>query len=159
AARRYNRVVQVGTQQRSGKHYQKARELLQSGYIGTIISARMGSFRNIMPGFGAPPDATAPTDLEYDMWLGPAPKRPYNKHRSLYHFRWFWDYSGGQMTNLGAHEIDIVQWYLNAKGPSSVSSVGGRWSLRDGGETPDTQDALLQYEPKVTLAISVREAA
>jgi predicted dehydrogenase len=158
AARRYKRVVQVGTQQRSGKHYQKAVEMLRAGYIGKIVSARMGSFRNIMPGFGAPADATPPNDLDYDMWLGPAPERPYNPKRSLYHFRWFWDYSGGQMTNLGAHEIDVVQWAMQVKGPVAVYSSGGRFALEDNGETPDTQDALFEY-PGFTSVFSYREAA
>jgi predicted dehydrogenase len=158
AARRYNRVVQVGTQQRSGRHYQKAVELLRSGYIGKIHSARMGSFRNIMPGFGAPPDGPAPSDLDYEMWLGPAPKRDYNPHRALYHFRWFWDYSGGQMTNLGAHEIDIVQWAMKAHGPAAITSSGGRFGLEDNGETPDTQDALFEY-PGFTTLYSYREAS
>ncbi len=158
AARRYNRVVQVGTQQRSGKHYQKAVEMLRAGYIGKVVSARMGAFRNIMPGFGAPTDTTPPNDLDYDMWLGPAPKRPYNPKRSLYHFRWFWDYSGGQMTNLGAHEIDVVQWAMQVKGPAAVSSSGGRFALEDNGETPDTQDALFEY-PGFTSVFSCREAS
>ena len=158
AARRYKRVVQVGTQQRSGRHYQKAVEMLRGGYIGKVTSARMGSFRNIMPGFGSPADAAPPNDLDYDMWLGPAPERPYNSHRSLYHFRWFWDYSGGQMTNLGAHEIDIVQWAMQVKGPAAVSSSGGRFALEDDGETPDTQDALFEY-PGFTALFSLREAS
>ncbi len=158
AARKYNRVVQVGTQQRSGKHYQKARELLRAGYIGKLINARMGAYRNVMPGFGRPADATPPPGFDYDMWLGPAPKRAYSPHRGIYHFRWFWDYSGGQMTNLGAHEIDIVQWILGVKGPSAVSSMGGRFALEDDGETPDTQDALLHY-PNFTAAWSHREAS
>ena len=159
AARRYKRVVQVGMQQRSGLHYQKARELIQSGYIGQVMSARMGAYRNIMPGFGSPPDGAAPADFDYDMWLGPAPKRPYNPHRGIYHFRWFWDYSGGQMTNLGAHEIDIVQWYLGALGPTGVSSSGGRFALEGNGETPDTQDALFEYPHKFTSVWSHREAS
>jgi len=158
AARRYQRVVQVGTQQRSGRHYQKAVEMLRAGYIGKVTSVRMGSFRNIMPGFGAPNDSAPPNDLDYDMWLGPAPKRPYNPHHSLYHFRWFWDYSGGQMTNLGAHEIDIVHWAMQVKGPAAVSSSGGRFALKDDGETPDTQDALFEY-PGFTSLFSLREAA
>ena len=158
AARRYNRIVQVGTQQRSGKHYQHAKQLLESGYIGDIISARSGAFRNVMPGFGSPPDSAPPTDFDYDMWLGPAPKRPYNKLRGLYHFRWFWDYSGGQMTNLGAHEIDIIQWVMRAKGPTAVSSDGGRFALTGLGETPDTQDAIFEY-PGWTGAFSFREAS
>lgn len=158
AARKFNRVVQVGTQQRSGRHYQKARELMRQGYIGKIHSVRMASFRNIMPGFGNFQDATPPSDLDYDMWVGPAPKKPYHQMRSLYHFRWFWDYSGGQMTNLGAHSIDIMQWALGVKGPKSVSSVGGRLALTGDGETPDTQDAIFEY-PGFTAVWSHREAA
>ena len=158
AARKYSRVVQCGTQQRSGRHYQHALELMRSGYIGQVVSARMGSYRNIMPGFGDPPDGTAPSGFNYDMWLGPAPARPYNPHRGLYHFRWFWDYSGGQMTNLGAHEIDIVHWFMNVNGPTAVASSGGRFALKDNGETPDVQDALFEY-PGFTTAYSVREVA
>ena len=98
------------------------------------------------------------SDFDYDMWLGPAPERRYNPHRGIYHFRWFWDYSGGQMTNLGAHEIDIVQWFMQVKGPSAVSSSGGRFALEDNGETPDTQDALFEY-PGFTALYSYREAS
>jgi predicted dehydrogenase len=157
-ARRHNRIVQVGTQQRSGRHYQKGLELIRSGYIGKVISARGASFRNIMPGFGAPPDAPVPSEFDYDMWLGPAPARPYNPKRGLYHFRWFWDYSGGQMTNLAAHELDIVQWYLDQKGPRTVFSNGGRFALEDNGETPDVQDAVFSY-PGFTAVWSCREAS
>jgi predicted dehydrogenase len=155
-ARKFNRVVQVGTQQRSGRHYQHARELIRAGHIGQVLSAKAGSARNIMPGFGTP-DGAQPGDFDYDMWLGPAPKRPFAPHRGLYHFRWFWDYSGGQMTNLAAHELDIVQWVLDFKGPQSVTSVGGRFALNDDGETPDTQDALYEY-PKTNVAWYTREA-
>lgn len=158
AARRYNRVVQAGTQQRSGKHYQRAVELLRGGDLGKVHSARIGFFRNVMPGFGAPADSEPPPGMDYDLWLGPAPERRYNRNRSLYHFRWFWDYSGGQMTNLGAHEIDVVQWAMDLHGPAAVASSGGRAALEDNGETPDTQDALLEY-PGLTAVISIREAS
>lgn len=158
AARRFNRVVQTGTQQRSGLHYQKARKLVREGYLGKITNVRMAAFRNITPGFGKYPEGNPPSELDYEMWLGPAPKRPYHLLRSLYHFRWFWDYSGGQMTNLGAHHIDIVQWFLGVKGPSVVSSVGGRYTLEGDGETPDTQDAIFQY-PGCTAVCSLRETA
>jgi predicted dehydrogenase len=158
AARKYGRIVQAGTQQRAGLHYQHALELIRSGYIGQVVSVRMGSYRNIMPGFGDPPDGAAPHEFNYDMWLGPAPVRAFNPHRGLYHFRWFWDYSGGQMTNLGAHEIDILHWYMNSKGPSAVASSGGRFALKDNGETPDVQDALFEY-PGFTSAYSFREVS
>jgi predicted dehydrogenase len=156
-ARRHKRVVQVGTQQRSGPHYQRARELIQQGQIGKVVSVRMGIFRNIMPGFGKPADSDPPAELDWEMWLGPAPQRRYNPNRAIYHFRWFWDYSGGQMTNLAAHSLDIVHWFLNVQGPSAVTSVGSRFCLQDNGETPDTQDTLIEY-PGFTALWSHREA-
>jgi predicted dehydrogenase len=158
AARRYARIVQAGTQQRSGRHYDHAIALLESGVLGKVHTVRAGYFRNIMPGFGSPPDSNPPPGLDYDMWLGPAPLRPYNKNRSLYHFRWFWDYSGGQMTNLGAHELDVVHWAMKVNAPLAVSSSGGRFALQDNGETPDTQDALFEY-PGFTALWSHREAS
>ena len=158
AAQRYRCVVQVGTQQRSGRHFAEAVKLLQDGYIGKIHSVRAGSFRNVMPGFGAPPDSDPPPGMNYDLWLGPAPQRRYNPNRSLYHFRWFWDYSGGQMTNLGAHEIDVIHWAMKVKAPQAVASSGGRFALTDNGETPDTQDALFEY-PGFTALWSHREAS
>lgn len=157
-AKRHGRVVQVGTQQRSGPHYQKARELVRTGHIGQIVSVRMWSYRNIMPGFGSPRDCDSPSVMDYDMWLGPAPKRPYNPNRALYHFRWHWDYSGGQMTNLGQHSLDIVQWFLGASAPKAVTSSGGRFALKDNGETPDTQDSLFEYDDW-TASWSLREAS
>lgn len=157
-AERTRRVVQVGTQQRSGRHYQQARNLLRDGRLGTITSVRMSSVRNVFPGFGNPPDASPPPELNWDMWLGPAPSRKYNPNRGLYHFRWFWDTSGGQMTNLGAHQLDIVDWSLGLNGLGSVTSVGGRYALQDNGETPDTQDALFDCG-KFSIAFTMREAA
>lgn len=158
-AKKHGRIVQVGTQQRSGRHYHTGREMIQKGHIGKVVAARAGAFRNVMPGFGAPPDSAAPSDFDYDMWLGPAPRRPFNKQRGIYHFRWFWDYSGGQMTNLGAHSIDIVQWFLDLKGPSRVCSFGGRRALEDNGETADVQDAIFEYGNGVNLTYSLREVS
>jgi predicted dehydrogenase len=143
-ARRHGRVVQVGTQQRSGLHYQKARQLIREGHIGQVMSVRMQAYRNVMPGFGSPVDGDPPPEIDWDRMLGPAPLRAYNPNRGIYHFRWFWDYSGGQMTNLGHHALDIMHWTLGGV-PSAVTSVGGRLSLRDNGETPDTQDALFEF--------------
>jgi len=145
-AARHNRVVQVGTQQRSGLHYQRARELIRDGHIGEVMSVRMQAYRNVMPGFGRPADGDSPAQLDWNRLLGPAPQRAYNPNRGIYHFRWFWDYSGGQMTNLGHHALDIMHWTLGGT-PSAVTSVGGRWCLTDNGETPDTQDAFFEFTP------------
>ena len=156
AARRFDRVVQTGSQQRSGPHYREAIEIVRSGEIGTVHHVEAGLERNSMPGFGTPEDSKAPADFNYDMWLGPAPDRPYNPLRGLYHFRWFWDYSGGQMTNWGAHNIDIARWGLRVEGPKSVSGCGGRYAIQDNGETPDVQEVLYELDDGV-LTWSVRE--
>jgi predicted dehydrogenase len=79
------------------------------------------------------------------MWLGPAPKRPFDPYRCIYNFRWFWDYSGGQMTNWGAHHLDIARWIVGAEAPSAVGGFGGRYALTDGGETPDVQQVTYQF--------------
>ena len=144
-ARKHKRVVQVGTQQRSGPHYQRAKELLRGGAIGDIVSVQCNFFRNVSPGIGNPPDGSPPPEIDYDLWLGPAPQRPYNPNRAIYHFRWFWDYSGGQMTNLGHHSLDVVHWIFDIKGPRAVTCSGGRFFLKDNGEVPDVQDAIIEY--------------
>jgi predicted dehydrogenase len=159
AAARTKSVVQVGTQQRSGLHYQRARKLIRDGHIGNVHSVRMHAYRNIVPGFGAPADCDPPAELDWDMFLGPAPQRGYNSQRGIYHFRWFWDYSGGQMTNLGHHALDVVHWVLEMD-PQAVVSFGGRFALEDNGETPDTQDALFEFaNGKGTAVWSHREAS
>jgi len=158
AARRYNRIVCVGTQGRSGTHIPEVIELLRKGVAGKIHSVRFSAYRNIMPGFGRPADCAAPSGLDYDQWLGPAPERAYNPNRGLYHFRWFWDYSGGQMTNLGAHDMDLAHFLLGATAPKSAYSSGGRYALQDNGETPDTQDAVWEY-PGFVVEGSFREAS
>ena len=118
----------------------------------------MVSNRNIGDGFGRPADSDPPSELDWDMWLGPAPKVRYNPLRALYHFRWFWDYSGGQMTNLGAHHLDIVDWVLGLEKLKNVACVGGRLAIDDGGETPDTQDAIFDCGA-FSAAWSLRESS
>ena len=156
AAAAHKRVVQVGTQQRSGRHYQRCAGLVRDGHIGDVRSVRMASYRNILPGFSKPVgDPLSAAD--WDMWLGPAPFVPFDPARCLYHFRWFWDYSGGQTTNLLAHHIDIVQWMLD-KAPLRVSAMGGRYSLQGIGETSDVFEALFEY-PGFLATWSSRELA
>lgn len=157
-ASKYKRVVQVGTQQRSGPHYQRAKQLLRDGAIGNITSVQCDFFRNIMPGIGSPPDSAPPKDFDWDMHLGPAPMRRYNPNRGIYHFRWFWDTGGGQMTNLGHHSLDIVHWIFDIKAPKAVSSHGGRWFLKDNAEVPDTQNAIIEYD-NFPAVVQIREAS
>ncbi len=157
-ASKHKRVVQVGTQQRSGPHYVRAKELLRNGAIGDIVSVQCDFFRNVMPGIGNPPDGTVPADFDWEMHLGPAPVRHYNPNRAIYHFRWFWDTAGGQMTNLGHHSLDIVHWIFDIQAPKAVASHGGRWFLKDNGETPDTQNAIVEYE-RFPAILQIREAA
>jgi len=157
-AARTKRVVQVGTQQRSAPHYQRAKELLRSGAIGQLVSVQCNFFRNISPGIGNPPDSDPPAELDWEMLLGPAPQRPFNPNRGLYHFRWFWDYSGGQMTNLGHHSLDIVHWIYDLKAPRAVSASGGRYFLKDNAEVPDSQDAIIEY-PGFRAVVQFREVS
>ena len=152
AARRYNRVVQAGTQQRSGKHFQQAAELVKGGAIGKVTQVRTWNFGNESPdGIGNPPDSAPPKELDWDMWLGPAPKRPFNPNRfgvspdRWSSFRWFWDYAGGMMTDWGVHWLDIVQLVMGVDSPQHVSASGGKFVLQDNRETPDTILATFQY--------------
>lgn len=156
-ARRYQRVIQVGTQNRSGPNFQRAMEFIRAGKLGEIISVQSNYFRNLMPGIGNPPDGEPPANFDWEMFLGPAPARPYNPNRGIYNFRWFWDTSGGQMTNLGQHSLDLVHWIMNVNAPKSVYSLGGRFYLKDNADTPDTQDVIFEY-PGFQAVVQYREA-
>jgi predicted dehydrogenase len=152
AARKHGRIVQAGTQQRSGKHFQQAAELVKAGRIGTVSQVRCWNFGNESPdGIGHTPDSAPPPGLDWDMWLGPAPKRPFNQNRFGVNpdrwssFRWFWDYAGGMMTDWGVHWLDIVQMAMGVDAPKYVSASGGKFVLKDDRETPDTLVATFQY--------------
>jgi predicted dehydrogenase len=126
AARANNRIVQTGSQQRSANNFRLACELVRSGRIGKLGTVLVGipgpnhPFTKSPP----PPDTDPPPQLDYDLWLGPAKYRPYNEKRVHYNFRFFWDYSGGQMTNWGAHHIDIGQWGIGADDTGPVEIEG-----------------------------------
>ena len=146
AARRYNRIVQVGTQQRSAKHFQKAVELVREGRIGKIGRVHTWNHDQESPdGIGNPPDSNPPEGLDWDFYLGPAPQVPFNTNRFLGNFRWFWDYSGGKMTDWGVHLMDIVQWGMGVDAPIAVDAMGGKYTLNDNRETPDTLMATFEY--------------
>ncbi len=152
AARKYKRVVQGGTMQRSGLHFQQAVNIVKSGLLGNITVVRTWNYGNANPaGIGNPPDTAPPPDLDWDMWLGPAPKRPYNKNRFgvdprwFSSFRWFWDYAGGMMTDWGIHWLDIVQMAFDEVMPQSITSLGDKLIFTDNRETPDTLQVTFRY--------------
>lgn len=128
AARQHDRIVQTGSQQRSAGNFRLACQLVRGGRIGKLQEVHVGiagsnhPFRSRQP----VPDSDPPSHLDYDFWLGPAPWRPHNVDRVHYNFRFFWDYSGGQMTNWGAHHIDIAHWGMGMddSGPLSVEGDG-----------------------------------
>jgi predicted dehydrogenase len=152
AARKYNRVVQVGTQQHSGAHFKRAIEIIHSGVLGKIGLVRAWHYSNETPeGIGAPADSEPPAGLDWDMWLGPAPRVPFNSNRfgvapnRWSTFRYFWDYAGGVMTDMGVHAFDIIQWAMKAEAPLAVSASGGKFALTDNRETPDLLQVTFEY--------------
>lgn len=146
-ARRYNRVVQMGTQQRSSTHYAEAVEYLRSGKLGQIRLVKTWAYQDWMGNIPKVPDEASPATVDYDFWLGPAPKRPFNRNRFHFNFRWYYDYSGGLMTDWGAHMIDVANWGMGVKAPRAAMSVGGKFGFPDDAEeTPDTQQALWEFD-------------
>ena len=158
AARTHGRIVQVGTQQRSQRHFQEAVALVRSGKLGDIAFVRCWNYGNSYPeGVGDPSNSTPPDGLDWDMWLGPAPWRTFNinrfgvvvdekgEYQRWASFRWFWDYAGGMMTDWGVHLLDIVQWAMDEDYPETVSAAGGKFFLQDNRETPDTITATYRY--------------
>ena len=147
AARRSDRMVQVGQWQRSGPHYERALEIVRSGSLGNIRLVKVWAYQGWMKPVPVEPDQAPPPGVDYDMWLGPAPRRPFNPNRFHFNFRWFWDYAGGLMTDWGVHEIDIALLAMNARAPKSVMASGGKLAYPDdASETPDTLQAVFEYD-------------
>ena len=147
AARTYGRVVQMGTQQRSGIQFTEAVDYVKSGALGKIRLVKTWAYQDWMGNIPKKPDTAAPAEVDYDMWLGPAKLRPFNENRFHFNFRWFYEYSGGLMTDWGAHMIDIANWGMDVKAPKAAMSVGGKFGFPDDAEeTPDTQQALWECD-------------
>jgi predicted dehydrogenase len=147
AAHKYNSIVQVGQWQRSGPHYKEAIELVQSGKLGKIRLVKVWAYQGWMNPVEKVADSNPPQGVDYKFWLGPAPERPFNTNRFHFNFRWFWDYAGGLMTDWGVHEIDIALLAMGATVPKSVVASGGKLAYPDdASETPDTLQAIFEYE-------------
>jgi predicted dehydrogenase len=117
AQQKTGKVVQAGQWQRSGPHYKKAIEIVRSGVLGKIRLVKVWAYQGWMKPVPVVPDSQPPQGVDYNMWLGPAPKRPFNQNRFHFNFRWFWDYAGGLMTDWGVHEIDIALYAMQESGP------------------------------------------
>ena len=154
ATRKHKRVVQTGTMQRSGAEFKLAVQLVQSGLLGKVktVNVTLPGPNWIDRAKKPVPDSAPPRDFDFDRWLGPAPLRPYNKNRVHYLFRFFWDYSGGQQTNFGAHHLDIAQWGLGMDDSGPVSAAGSAVFNPDGWyETPDSTRIRYAYDNGVVL--------
>lgn len=163
AARKYNRVVQAGTQRRSAGHMPAVREVIRSGRLGTVTFARTWTYEHEpRQGIGNPADGGAPpAGLDWELWLGPAPYRPFNHNRFQVErggwsaFRYFWDYAGGHMTDIGVHIIDLLQMAFGETAPRSAQAVGRKGYLEDNRDTPDTMVVTYEY-PEFLMAFELR---
>ncbi|MBU0640361.1 MAG: Gfo/Idh/MocA family oxidoreductase [Planctomycetes bacterium] len=157
AAQKCQRVVQVGTQQRSGRHFQKAIELVKSGLLGKIALTRTFNVDNDFwtNPIGKPADSDPPAELDYDRWLGPAPQRPYNEKRCHYWWRYYFDYGSGKCGDWNVHLQDIVHLAMDAWAPISVAAGGGVHAIEDIRETYDTLEAVYDF-PGFTQIYSYR---
>lgn len=149
AARRYDRIVQVGTQNRSGHYNMLAKEYIDSGKLGGIHMVRVYNQKE-WPNSPAVADRDPPAGLNWDMWTGPAPKSRYNEN---FHRRWnhFWRFSGGDIINDGVHQMDLARWLTGKTYPNSVYSTGGRFDEKGVFESPDTQVAVFNYDDLVLI--------
>ena len=145
AAKRHNRVVQMGSQWRSCAHIIEATDLIRSGKLGKVSMARGWAYLDWLPSICHQADGAPPATVDYDFWLGPAPKRPFNPNRFHFNFRWFWDYAGGLMTDWGVHLINMLEMGMPADAPKTVSSCGGKFTFDDDSETPDSQVTVYEF--------------
>ncbi|HEK20751.1 MULTISPECIES: Gfo/Idh/MocA family protein [unclassified Mucilaginibacter] len=151
AAAKYNRLVQMGSQRRSFSNVQKMVQELHSGIIGRAYFAR-GWYVNNRKSIGIGKAAPIPANLNYDLWQGYAPRRPYKDNLIHYNWHWFWHWGTGEALNNGTHEIDVMRWGLGADFPNRVTSGGGRFAFKDDWETPDTQTIVVNFPNDTSLS-------
>ncbi len=144
AAARSGRVVQQGTQGRSGAALKDAVAFMQEGGLGKVRAAKAINHQLREP-IGRAPESDPPPGVNYDLWLGPAPKRPFTANRWHYNWHWFWDYGSGDVGNDGIHQMDQARWGLGGGVPRSVTATGAQLFYDDDHETPDTMTAVFDY--------------
>ncbi len=147
AAEKYKRVVQVGQWQRSDPHWLDAVEFIRSGQLGKIRLVRVYSYQGWNTSIPVVADEPVPAGVDYDMWLGPSPSRPFNKNRFHFTFRWFWDYAGGLMTDWGVHLLDFALFGMDVTAPKTVMAMGGKYGYPDDAcETPDSLQTIYEFD-------------
>jgi predicted dehydrogenase len=144
AARKYNRMVQQGSQSRSSAALQDGVQKMRDGLIGDLYLSR-GLCYKWRDTIGKAPVSDPPSGVDYDLWTGPAPKKPFTKNRFHYNWHWFWDFGNGDLGNQGIHEVDIARWGLGVKFPTKVSAVGGKFMFDDDQETPNTLNCAFEF--------------
>ena len=158
AAAKYNRVVQVGLHRRSSPMYADLAKEMQAGKIGKVTVARAYRVSNMAPdGIGKYPDTKPPKELDWDMWLGPRPMRPYRTNIVQYKFRWWQAYSS-QVGNWGVHYFDAIRWVLGEEAPVAITALGGRFALDDDRTIPDTMEVTFELPSGVLLVFGQYEA-
>ena len=159
AARRTQRVVQVGLQRRSSSIFAELGRVVGAGLIGKVTLAQAHRINNMWPrGIGRAPNADPPSELDWDMWLGPRPRRPFNPNIAPYKFRWWQAYSS-QVGNWGVHYFDALRWVLGERSPVSVSAHGGRFAVDDDRDIPDTLEVIYEFESGRLLTFGQYEAS
>jgi len=156
AARHHKRVVQHGTQIRSSRAIREAVQKLEEGVIGELYMAK-GLCYKWRNSIGRTKEEPAPAGVHYDIWLGPAPTRPFSRNRFHYNWHWHWDYGNGDIGNQGVHQMDVARWGLGVGLPKKVQSMGGHFLFDDDQETPNTQIATFSYpDEKKMIVFEVR---
>lgn len=147
AAKKHKKMVQVGQWQRSQPHFVDAINYVKSGKLGRIRTCKAWSFVDWKGAVPKVPDSPVPEGVDYDMWLGPAPKRAFNKNRFHQSWRWYWEYGNGVMTDWGVHLIDYILYGMDKSVPSSVMAIGGKYAFPDDDMvTPDTMTAVYDFK-------------
>ncbi len=147
AQKRYNKIVQAGQWQRSQQHFKDAVDFVQNGQLGNIRTVKVWCYQGWMRPDKIVPDSAPPAGVDYTTWLGPAPKKPFNASRFHFHFRWFWDYAGGLMTDWGVHLLDYALLGMKAELPKSIVGLGGKFAYPElAEETPDTLTTLYEFD-------------
>jgi predicted dehydrogenase len=158
-ARSTGRVVQVGTQRRSSQLYKELAEIVQSGAIGKVTVARAYLTSNMFPdGMGIADDSDPPEGLDWDMWLGPRPARPFNPNILPYKFRW-WHLYSSQMANWGVHYTDVLRWMVGETAPASLSAHGGKFAVKDSRTIPDTAEVIFEHASGMLMIFGTYEAS